>query len=85
MSRLRVFDQSDGTHATLDTADHAAIARALREVGVRFERWQAARVLDDAAEPTAVLEAYRSDIDRLKAEGGYRSVDVVRVRPDHPD
>ena len=32
----------------------------------------------------ATLEAYRSDIDRLKAEKGYRSVDVVSLHPEHP-
>ena len=85
MSRLRVFDQAEGDHARLDITDHAAIARSLAEVGVRFERWQASRVLPDAADEQAVLDAYRADIDRLKTEGGYRSVDVVRMRPDHPD
>jgi 1,2-dihydroxy-3-keto-5-methylthiopentene dioxygenase len=98
MSRLRVYDQTDPSHPRLDTADQAAIARALSEVGVRFEQWKASRVLDEAngrspasPEPgrnqdeAEVLEAYRDDIERLKGEGGYKSVDVVRMRPDHPD
>jgi 1,2-dihydroxy-3-keto-5-methylthiopentene dioxygenase len=85
VSRLRVFDQADGAHAKVDTIDHAAMARALSEVGVRFEQWQANRQLDEAADQQAVLDAYRDDIARLKAEGGYRSVDVVRMRPDHPE
>jgi 1,2-dihydroxy-3-keto-5-methylthiopentene dioxygenase len=85
MSRLRVFEQDDGARPSLDTTDHAVIARALSEVGVRFEQWKASRVLEDAADERTVLDAYKGDIDRLKAEGGYRSVDVVRMRPDHPE
>jgi 1,2-dihydroxy-3-keto-5-methylthiopentene dioxygenase len=85
MSRLRVFDESEGTHSKLDTHEHAVIARSLSEVGVRFERWTASRELDASADEAAVLDAYRGDIERLKAEGGYKSVDVVRMRPDHPE
>ncbi|KLD61908.1 cupin, partial [Luteibacter rhizovicinus DSM 16549] len=32
-----------------------------------------------------VIEAYRADIDRLMAENGYRSVDVISLKPDNPD
>jgi 1,2-dihydroxy-3-keto-5-methylthiopentene dioxygenase len=32
-----------------------------------------------------VINAYRADIDRLMAEGGYQTVDVVSLNPDHPD
>jgi 1,2-dihydroxy-3-keto-5-methylthiopentene dioxygenase len=61
------------------------MARALSEVGVRFEQWKATKVLGEGDDERAVLEAYQGDIERLKAEGGYKSVDVVRMRPDHPD
>ena len=38
------------------------------------------REMDDRA----VMQAYQSDIERLKAECGYQSVDVLRCLPDNP-
>jgi len=32
-----------------------------------------------------VLAAYAPEIDKLKAEQGYQSVDIIGVTPDHPD
>src|SRR6202044_357902 len=32
----------------------------------------------------AVMQAYRAEIERLKAEGGYQAVDAVRCLPDNP-
>jgi 1,2-dihydroxy-3-keto-5-methylthiopentene dioxygenase len=70
---------------TLDTlSDHAAIAAALGELGVEFERWEANRPLAADAEQEAVLAAYRADVDRLNAKYGFQSVDVVALGPDHP-
>lgn len=85
MSRLTVTPDTDPGHVLLDTTDGAAIARELAGLGIRFERWQPQAPLPDAAPDSAVLEAYRADIDRLVAQNGYRSVDVIRVLPDHPD
>jgi 1,2-dihydroxy-3-keto-5-methylthiopentene dioxygenase len=85
MSRLRLFEQGDGTRALVDTGDRAQIEQGLGRSGVRFEAWVANRPLAPDAEASAVLEAYAADIDRLKAEGGYQAVDVVRMRPDHPE
>ncbi|PWK92961.1 1,2-dihydroxy-3-keto-5-methylthiopentene dioxygenase [Fulvimonas soli] len=85
MSRLRIFDEArpEAPLSVLD--DHAAIARELGRVGVRFERWEAARPVQPGASQDEVIAAYRADIDRLMAEEGYQSVDVISLRPDHPD
>jgi 1,2-dihydroxy-3-keto-5-methylthiopentene dioxygenase len=85
MSRLRIFDQADGTRAKTDTDDRARIEQALGKSGIRFEAWVASRPLAADADAAAVMAAYAADIARLKAEGGYQSVDVVRMRPDHPE
>ena len=34
--------------------------------------------------PDIILDAYRSDIDRLIAERGFKTVDVVSIAPDNP-
>jgi 1,2-dihydroxy-3-keto-5-methylthiopentene dioxygenase len=85
MSRLRLFEQGDGTRAQVDTTDRGTIERTLGGLGVRFEAWQATRPLAPTADTDAILAAYAADVERLKSEGGYRSVDVVRMLPDHPE
>ena len=84
MSRLRIFDHASPSPPRVDTADGAEIAWHLSAAGVRFERWRAAVAFAPDADPQAVIEAYRRDIDRLMDENGYRSVDVIRMLPDNP-
>ena len=80
MSRLRVFAEDAPDAPLLDTDEESAIVAALAPVGVRFERWP----LRDLAEGVDALTAYAPEIERLKAEGGYQSVDTVAMIPDHP-
>ena len=84
MSALTVFTESDPRASLLHTTDGDAIAQALSERGVRFERWDADRALADDADSDTIIEAYRPHIDRLVAEGGYQTFDVISLTPDHP-
>ena len=84
MSRLTIYPDNSAERPLLDTTEGAAIAAALRSIGVRFERWSAAKELPREIDDTAVMEAYRTDIERLKSECGYQSVDVLRCLPDNP-
>ena len=84
MSRLRIYDETG--HTPLSThADHADIARQLGAVGVRFEQWEASQPVVPGASQEEVIAAYRGDIDRLMREEGYQAVDVISLKPDHPD
>jgi 1,2-dihydroxy-3-keto-5-methylthiopentene dioxygenase len=84
MTTLTLYDP-EAPHAERSrTTDPEAIAALLAPLGIRFERWQAGAALSPNADDAEVLEAYRTDIDRLKALGGYESVDVIRLLPDHP-
>ena len=85
MSRLRVFAEDHPDQPLLATSEHVEMARELAAIGVTFEQWHAAQPIAPGAAPDDVMAAYRSDIDRLVAERGFRSVDVVSVAPDHPD
>ncbi len=85
MSRLRIFSSSDASTVLLETRNPNAITTQLREIGVRFERWQAAVELQPGASPESVLAAYQHDIAHLMQAGGYQSVDVVSLHPEHPD
>ena len=67
------------------TSEPLEIARELGRIGVEFERWHATTELPPGADQDAVLAAYRADVERLSLRGGYRSTDVVRMQPDHPD
>lgn len=81
MSHLQIFDEADGGAPLIDTSDGDTIAAELATIGVRFERWPTREVADAAA----ILSVYAPEIDRLKAEAGYQSVDVIALAPDHPD
>jgi len=85
MSRLRIFSDGDTTSPRLGTSDHAEIARELDRIGVGFEQWQAGAPVQPGDAPEVILEAYRPDIDRLVAQRGFKTVDVVSIAPDHPE
>jgi 1,2-dihydroxy-3-keto-5-methylthiopentene dioxygenase len=52
---------------------------------VRFERWATPAALAADADQAAILAAYAAEIARVQAEGRYRTVDAIRLGPDHPD
>ena len=85
MSKLTVYSEADPATALVETSDFGRIADELGAVGIRFERWRADRELADDADNDTILDAYREEIDRLVAERGYRSFDVVSMHPEHPE
>ena len=85
MSRLRIFRENQPDAPLSVHTDHADVASELAKVGVRFERWEASQPIAPGASQDEVIAAYRADIDRLISEEGYQSVDVVSLKPDHPD
>src|SRR5690606_35029230 len=85
MSRLRIFDENAPGAPLLATSDRGAMAAELAAIDVAFEQWEAARAVAPGDSPEAIMEAYRADIDRLVAERGFRSVDVVSIAPDNPN
>lgn len=84
MTRLRIYAAADGEAPALDTEDGARIADTLKPIGVRFERWPL-RAIAPGTPADDILAAYAPEVDRLKAEQGYQSVDIVSLAPDHPD
>jgi 1,2-dihydroxy-3-keto-5-methylthiopentene dioxygenase len=62
-----------------------AVVAFLGAHGIDYERWTPDQSLDDNATAEAVLSAYATKIDALKARGGYRTADVIDVRPDTPN
>ena len=56
----------------------------LARIGIAYERWQPSGELPAGASAAEVLAAYAPEIDRLKAEGGYVTADVIDVSPATP-
>jgi 1,2-dihydroxy-3-keto-5-methylthiopentene dioxygenase len=84
MTRLTIYPDHPPLTPEFDSCDVVAITDALRRIGVRFERWHAAHPLSQDADDREVLDLYASDIERLRREHAYQSVDVARCRPDSP-
>ena len=84
MSRLRIFSEDDPVTPDYLSTDHASIAAELAKIGVRFEQWQTDKPVQPGAAPDEVMACYKSDIDRLVHENGFRTVDVVSISPDNP-
>jgi 1,2-dihydroxy-3-keto-5-methylthiopentene dioxygenase len=84
MSRLRIFTEANPDEPLLSTEALDEIEAELQQIGVRFEQWQAGKPIEAGDAPDVVLDAYRSDIDRIVAEKGFRTVDVVSIAPDNP-
>jgi 1,2-dihydroxy-3-keto-5-methylthiopentene dioxygenase len=85
MSHLRIYREDQPHKPLVETSDGAEMARHLREIGVRFERWQAAQPVAAGADQETVLAAYRQPVDQLMRENGYKTADVISLTANHPD
>ena len=91
VSRLSIFPESaaDGgarpAEPLLVSHDPLTIRQELRQRGIGFERWPVRTRLPQGADQTTVLQAFRTDVERVLSEAGHASVDALRVTPSHPD
>ncbi len=67
----------------LTITDEAEIRARLGAIGITYERWSTTAVAADAP-AEEILAAYAPEIERLKAEGGYVTADVIDVSPATP-
>ncbi|MET9361673.1 cupin [Streptomyces sp. NPDC006632] len=81
MTLLQVMPEGAPETVSVRTDDFDVIREELLRIGVRFVRWHAARRVPSCADDATIINAYRSHIDHVGAEGGYRTVDVARVAP----
>jgi len=84
MSEIRIYTDTDMTNLLFSSSNQQRIADKLNALGVRFEQWQTDTTISAGAEPDFVMSAYRKDIDRLVAEEGYQTVDVISLASDNP-
>ncbi|MGG2464223.1 1,2-dihydroxy-3-keto-5-methylthiopentene dioxygenase [Streptomyces sp. RGM 3693] len=81
MTLLQIMPADAPETVLLRTGDLDVIHKELIKIGVRFERWHATHWLPAGADDARVMKAYRSHIDRISSEGGYRLVDIARMSP----
>jgi 1,2-dihydroxy-3-keto-5-methylthiopentene dioxygenase len=84
MTVLKIYNENEPDQAKA-YRDFETIARSLAELGVHFARWETEKPLAAGASQEEILEAYRDSVDQLCRERGFKSVDVISVKPDHPD
>lgn len=84
MSALTIYSENESTQPLWFSDDADKICEQLNAKGVRFERWNADRDLGINPTPELVINAYQHAIDKLVAEKGYQSWDVISMRADNP-
>lgn len=84
MSALTIYQANQPQFGTT-TRDFPAISEQLTAIGVKFERWQAETAFAADADAQSVLDAYQNSIDKLKQQYGFKSVDVISLKADHPN
>jgi len=62
-----------------------AIGAFLKPFGIWHERWELEERVSPDAPSETILDAYKPEIDRLKAAGGYITADVMQVSPATPN
>jgi 1,2-dihydroxy-3-keto-5-methylthiopentene dioxygenase len=84
MSSLKVFRDDASAAPQLSTSDRGEITRVLEKAGVRFEQWESNAQVQAGDSSESVIAAYRTEIERLIAEDGYQTVDVISLDADAP-
>ncbi|KJY86993.1 acireductone dioxygenase [Pseudoalteromonas piscicida] len=84
MSQLTIYQVQNPSQALQQEQDANIIASLLSEQGVRFEQWQANTDITAEMSQDDIINAYQSDIERLKAQGGYQTVDVISLAKGNP-
>jgi 1,2-dihydroxy-3-keto-5-methylthiopentene dioxygenase len=77
---LTVWAEDNPTEPEARTEDADEIAALLKEIDVRFERWDVVDLGDDTTQDD-VLAAYRDRIAEVTTREGYTLVDVAQLRP----
>ena len=68
---------------TLDNQE--SITEYLAGIGIDYERWEPTHPIAPGAPAEEILDAYKAEIDALKAKGGYVTADVIDVNPSTPN
>lgn len=85
MSELTIYDAGNDVRRREQTAVPGQMKRLLSEIGVRYDVWGLRDGITPATADAEILNAYAPEIAQLKAEGGYVTTDILRLKPGTPD
>lgn len=60
------------------------IREFLSQFDIEFEQWEVGGRIDESSTNEEILEAYKPEIERLKAAHGFVTADVINVSPETP-
>jgi 1,2-dihydroxy-3-keto-5-methylthiopentene dioxygenase len=78
MALLNIPDKSETLR------DFEQVTRYLAGIGIDYERWEPSTPVRADAPPQEILDAYATQIETLKQQGGYVAADVIDVNPSTP-
>jgi 1,2-dihydroxy-3-keto-5-methylthiopentene dioxygenase len=78
MVKVRVPDRN------LNITDAERSSEFLSGIGITYEHWGTRDIKPENLEPEKIIEAYSSEIDQLKNEGGYTTADVIDINRNTP-
>ena len=79
MAVLRVPDRNEEIH------DYDEIKSRLADIGIGYEVWKPKFHIEGSPPAETILEAFAEEIEKLKAQGGYVTADVIDLFPDTPN
>ena len=91
VSRLSIFPESAASggeqpaEPVLVSHDPLTIRRELGQRGIGFERWPVRNPLPQGADQTTILQAFRTEVERVLSRAGHSGVDALRVTASHPE
>lgn len=78
MALLRIPDENR------TISEPGVIAEYLATIGIEYQCWETSGRVSGDAPPEQILAAYEPEIEKLKAQGGYTTADVIDVKPETP-
>jgi 1,2-dihydroxy-3-keto-5-methylthiopentene dioxygenase len=81
MSQIKIYN--DNVCIYEDT-NHNHIKLELKKRNIHFELWETIDLKTGTKDET-ILEQYRDEIERIKKLGSYQTVDIISLKPNHPD
>ncbi|MDZ4723739.1 MAG: cupin domain-containing protein [candidate division Zixibacteria bacterium] len=79
MASVRIPDQNK------ELTEFSVVKDYLSTIGIGYERWDTDHDLSGSVPAETILNTYASEIETLKASGGYQTADVIDVKPDTPN
>jgi 1,2-dihydroxy-3-keto-5-methylthiopentene dioxygenase len=59
----------------------AQVTEYLNNIGIEYDVWEPSHPLNSDTSQAEILDAYSTEIEKLKAAGGYVTADVINVNP----